>query len=123
MRLLEHQATIDAQVRPGGVLSRRRWFFTSFTPHDFTFAATVVCLELHVRWREGRDSEQRQNPGSGKEESLLALRTSQGILGQYKEESVEARQAWQSISVMLQKVGFQLLGTGLRVQNVQRVGN
>ncbi|RAH85819.1 Zn(II)2Cys6 transcription factor [Aspergillus japonicus CBS 114.51] len=102
LRLLRHQATIDAQVQPGGVLARCRWFVTSLTTHDFIFAAMVVCFELHLRRREGGVGLHAYNPGT--EALLLALRTSQGILSQYQGESAEARQAWLAISVMVRKV-------------------
>ncbi|RAH39831.1 Zn(II)2Cys6 transcription factor [Aspergillus brunneoviolaceus CBS 621.78] len=102
MRLLRHQATIDAQVQPGGVLSRCRWFVTSLTTHDFIFAAMVVCFELHLRRRDGGGDTHVYNPGT--EALLLALRTSQRILTRYQGESAEARQAWLAISVMVRKV-------------------
>ncbi|GLA51545.1 hypothetical protein AnigIFM63604_008147 [Aspergillus niger] len=102
VRILQHQATIDVQVQAGGVLGQCRWFVTSLATNDFMLAAMVVCLELHYLEREGAQGGQTGTPG--RDELLLALQTSHRIWAQYKDESAEAWQAWQSTSIMLRKL-------------------
>ncbi|KAL3265080.1 hypothetical protein ABHI18_000064, partial [Aspergillus niger] len=102
VRILQHQATIDVQVQAGGVLGQCRWFVTSLATNDFMLAAMVVCLELHYLEREGAQGGQTGTPG--RDELLLALQTSHLIWAQYKDESAEAWQAWQSTSIMLRKL-------------------
>lgn len=102
IKLLRHHATIDAQVQPGGVLYSGRWYLSSLTTHDFILAAMLLCLELHYI------SEGSGQIGGGdvysKEELLSTLYTSRQIWSKYKENSVEALQAWRAITVMLQKL-------------------
>ncbi|GKZ29617.1 hypothetical protein AbraIFM66950_005771 [Aspergillus brasiliensis] len=106
VKLLQHQATIDGQVQAGGVLGQCRWFVTSLTTNDFMLAAMVVCLELHYLEREAQGG---QTGIQGKNDLLLALQTSHRIWAQYKDESAEAWQAWQSTSIMLRKLDAPVL--------------
>ncbi|OJJ73710.1 hypothetical protein ASPBRDRAFT_53837 [Aspergillus brasiliensis CBS 101740] len=106
VKLLQHQAAIDGQVQTGGVLGQCRWFVTSLTTNDFMLAAMVVCLELHYLEREAQGG---QTVMQGKNDLLLALQTSHRIWAQYKDESAEAWQAWQSTSIMLRKLGAPVL--------------
>lgn len=109
MKLLRHQATIDTQVQPGGVLCQSRWFVTSLTTHDFILAAMILCLELHYLSQNGDRAAEEGN--YSKDEFLLALQTSHQIWDQYKEHSAEAMQAWRSISIMLDKLNVPGLST------------
>ncbi|PYH39760.1 Zn(II)2Cys6 transcription factor [Aspergillus neoniger CBS 115656] len=107
VRILQHQATIDGQVQAGGVLAQCRWFVTSLATNDFMLAAMVVCLELHNLEREGEQGGQAGMPR--KDDLLFALQTSQRIWSQYKDESAEAWQAWQTTSIMLRKLNAPVL--------------
>ncbi|CAK45443.1 uncharacterized protein An08g04700 [Aspergillus niger] len=99
-QLNESYAAVPVQA--GGVLGQCRWFVTSLATNDFMLAAMVVCLELHYLEREGAQGGQTGTPG--RDELLLALQTSHRIWAQYKDESAEAWQAWQSTSIMLRKL-------------------
>ncbi|KAL3487148.1 fungal-specific transcription factor domain-containing protein [Aspergillus germanicus] len=102
IKLLRHHATIDAQVQPGGVLYSGRWYLSSLTTHNFVLAAMLLCLELHYI------SEGSGQIGDGdvysKEELFSTLQTSRQVWSKYKENSIEASQAWRAITVMLEKL-------------------
>ncbi|KAL4873572.1 hypothetical protein BDV12DRAFT_182350 [Aspergillus spectabilis] len=101
MKLLHHQATLDAQVQPGGVLCHSRWFMSSLASHDFILAAMIVCLEVHHQLQISGPSDEDTY---SKDQFLSALNISRQIWGRYKALSTEAKQAWQSTSIMLNKL-------------------
>ncbi|KAL5002460.1 hypothetical protein BDV10DRAFT_121092 [Aspergillus recurvatus] len=99
MGLLQHQATLDAQVQLGGVLCHSKWFFSSLASHDFILAAMILCLELHHQSRNnGQPGEEDLHCRDG---FLPVFHTSCQIWSRYKDASAEATQAWRSISIML----------------------
>ncbi|KAL2831125.1 hypothetical protein BDW59DRAFT_140449 [Aspergillus cavernicola] len=102
MKILHHQAAIDAHVQPGGVLHHSRWFVSSLATHDFILAAMILCLELRERSQKS-DRAEREDVYS-RNELLFSLQTSRQIWSGYKKHSAEAMQAWQSISIMLGKL-------------------
>ncbi|KAL4884785.1 fungal-specific transcription factor domain-containing protein [Aspergillus karnatakaensis] len=102
MKLLHHQATLDAQVQPGGVLCQSRWFLSSLASHDFILAAMIICLEVHHHL-QSRGPLVENGPYS-EDQFLSALNISRQIWGKYKTFSSEAMQAWKSTSIMLNKL-------------------
>ncbi|KAL4941657.1 hypothetical protein BDV06DRAFT_178035 [Aspergillus oleicola] len=101
MKLLHHQAELDAQIQPGGTLSHNKWFLSSLASHDFILAAMILCLELHHR---SRNSDRLHEDSLSREEFLSTLQTSRRIWNKHKGFSTEAMQAWRSISIMLGKL-------------------
>ncbi|KAL4743510.1 fungal-specific transcription factor domain-containing protein [Aspergillus similis] len=115
MSLLQHQATLDAQVQPGGVLCHSKWFLSSLASHDFILAAMILCLELH---HQSRNNEQPNGDELHRIDGfLLALQTSCQIWSRYKESSAEAMQAWRSISIMLSKLNATSLNPRTPITN------
>ncbi|KAL4805561.1 fungal-specific transcription factor domain-containing protein [Aspergillus unguis] len=112
MKLLRHQATLDAQVQPGGLLFRSKWFLLSLASHDFILAAMILCLEFHYQLNNGWSTEEDH---FSQDEFLSALQTSRHIWGRYKDSSVEAMQAWRSISIMLSKLSATSLQTTIPI--------
>ncbi|KAL3464332.1 hypothetical protein BJX64DRAFT_275832 [Aspergillus heterothallicus] len=102
IKLLRHHATIDAQVQPGGVLYSGRWYLSSLTTHNFILAAMIFCLELHCI---AQGSGQIGHDDMYSDEELLStLQTSRQVWSKHKEKTVEALQAWRSITIMLDKL-------------------
>ncbi|KAL4924543.1 fungal specific transcription factor domain-containing protein [Aspergillus undulatus] len=91
MKLLHHQATLDAQVQPRGTLCHSKWFLSSLASHNLILAAMILCLEMHY---------QSRNDNSSRGEAC----TSPRIWSSYKESFVEAMQVWRFISIMLGKL-------------------
>ncbi|KAL4906773.1 hypothetical protein BDW74DRAFT_127339 [Aspergillus multicolor] len=114
MSLLQHQATLDAQVQPGGVLCHSKWFVSSLASHDFILAAMILCLELHHQSRSNGQPGESSHSIDG---FLPALQTSRQIWSRYKDFSAEAMQAWRSISIMLGKLGATSLITVTPIMN------
>ncbi|KAF4966871.1 hypothetical protein FSARC_5484 [Fusarium sarcochroum] len=100
MTVLGHQASILKEVQVGGLLYKDRWFLTSLERHDFSLASMVICLELSA-------PSHQQNwdlVGFTRQAMIEALQTSQTFWAALKEVSVEARQAYDMLSVMLNAV-------------------
>ncbi|KAL1966397.1 hypothetical protein VTN77DRAFT_4539 [Rasamsonia byssochlamydoides] len=105
--ILRHQADLFHESQPGGRLDRDRWFFTSLQNHDFLLAAMIICLELS----QNRPSQtQTRQPGygftvvlEGRDDLLRALETSRDIWKVNLRHSVEARNAFNVLTIMLKK--------------------
>ncbi|RDW86274.1 putative Zn(II)2Cys6 transcription factor [Aspergillus mulundensis] len=116
MSLLQHQATLDAQVQPGGVLCHSKWYVSSLASHDFILAAMILCVELHHQ--SSRSNGQPRGELSQNIDGFLpALQTSRQIWSRYKEFSSEAMQAWRSISIMLGKLNATTLSPVTPITN------
>ncbi|KAL6363201.1 hypothetical protein LRP88_02609 [Fusarium phalaenopsidis] len=108
MALLTHQANISKEIQVGGRLYRDRWFVSSLERHDFSLASMIICLEL-----SSRSSEHSNPPGPEDQQGFLkfsrevmveALESSRRFWEALKVGSNEARQAFDMLSVMLDKV-------------------
>lgn len=108
MALLTHQANISKEIQVGGRLYRDRWFVSSLERHDFSLASMIICLEL-----SSRSSEHSNPPGPEDQRGFLkfsreamveALESSRRFWEALKVGSNEARQAFDMLSVMLDKV-------------------
>ncbi|KAF4445582.1 transcription factor, partial [Fusarium albosuccineum] len=105
MTVLTHQANIFKEVQVGGLLYADRWFISSLERHDFLLAAMIICLEL-----SSRTNEQPAPSGNdgflkfSREAMTQALENSQSFWAELKASSVEAKQAFDMLSVMLGSV-------------------
>lgn len=108
MKLLKHQAAIHREIQVGGVLHRERWAVSSLEHHNFILAAMIVSLELSLA-----DASQVQDPRLGNVPSearydraqlVDALQSSHRIWEESKASSREALQAFNVLSIMLDKV-------------------
>ncbi|KAF5007783.1 hypothetical protein FDECE_5907 [Fusarium decemcellulare] len=105
MTVLTHQANIFKEVQVGGLLYADRWFISSLERHDFLLAAMIICLEL-----SSRTNEQPAPSGNdgflkfSREAMIQALENSQSFWAELKASSVEAKQAFDMLSVMLGSV-------------------
>ncbi|KAH6667093.1 hypothetical protein F5X68DRAFT_160383 [Plectosphaerella plurivora] len=110
MEILRHQASIHQEVQPGGVLHNDRWFVTTLERNDFLLASMIVCVELNSR---GRDADVTPQDPSRPEDGykrysradlVAALQRSRFFWAEYRTGSAEAQQAFNLLSVMLDKV-------------------
>ena len=108
MALLTHQANISKEIQVGGRLYRDRWFVSSLERHDFSLASMIICLELSFRSSEHSNppgpEDQRGFLKFSREAMVEALESSRRFWEALKVGSNEARQAFDMLSVMLDKV-------------------
>ncbi|RSL73543.1 hypothetical protein CEP53_000670 [Fusarium sp. AF-6] len=108
MALLTHQTNISKEIQVGGRLYRDRWFVSSLERHDFSLASMIICLELSSRSNETSNpsgsEDQRGFLKFSREAMVEALESSRRFWEALKVGSAEARQAFDMLSVMLDKV-------------------
>jgi hypothetical protein len=110
MEILRHQASIHQEVQPGGVLYQDRWFVTTLERNDFLLASMIVCVELSQRGRDVEVAPKGQTrPEDGyarysRADLVAALQRSRFFWAEYRTGSAEAQQAYNLLSVMLDKV-------------------
>ncbi|OHE98505.1 fungal specific transcription factor domain-containing protein [Colletotrichum orchidophilum] len=98
-KILEIQFNINEEYKPGGRLSRERWFVSSLSTHDFLLADMMLCLELsHLLRPEGRNTI---GIHIDKESLLSILQTSRDIWKSNQKDSAEATRAFKILSRML----------------------
>jgi hypothetical protein len=104
---LRHQHDLFHESQVGGRLYSDRWFFTSLQNHDFVLAAMVICLELSKKTEADVKSRQQGYGFSivldGRDELLDALEKSRNIWQTNLRHSVEARKAFDALTIMLKK--------------------
>jgi hypothetical protein len=104
LTILDIQAQLQAESRPGGQLFRDQWILSSITLHDFLLAATILCLDL---------SEFDQSAG---EESrtfdykFKVLKDSHAIFLQQSARFNQARRCADAIGYMLPRIQRQHTG-------------
>ncbi|TKA66750.1 hypothetical protein B0A49_06540, partial [Cryomyces minteri] len=111
MQMLEHQATLHHEARPGGRLSSVKWFISSLTTHDFLLAAMIICLDLYQSAEAERTG---RKPGASSDFYLLsedrrrsmfqALEHCISIWQGLSDQSFEAYRACTILKVMLEKI-------------------
>lgn len=111
MEILRHQASIHQEVQPGGVLFNDRWFVTTLERNDFLLACMIVCVELSSRGRGADVLQQQQHPGPqdgfarySNADLVAALHKSRFYWAESRAVSAEAQQAFNMLSIMLDKV-------------------
>jgi len=110
MKMLQHQATLTNESRPGGRLRSVKWFVSSLTTHDFLLSAMIVCLDLYntsEAERSGRRSSTDPFDWSSSERRasmMTALEQSLGIWEGLRDHSMEAYKAHASLGVMIDKL-------------------
>ncbi|KAK5138882.1 hypothetical protein LTR04_004102 [Oleoguttula sp. CCFEE 6159] len=111
MQMLEHQATLHHEARPGGRLSSVKWFISSLTRHDFLLAAMIICLDLYQSAeaeRTGRKSGVSSDfylPSEDRKRSMFqALEHCISIWQGLSDQSFEAYKACTILKVMLEKI-------------------
>ncbi|KAF2436391.1 hypothetical protein EJ08DRAFT_578598 [Tothia fuscella] len=120
--MLQHQATLHQESRPGGRLNNVQWFISSLTSHDFILAAMIVALDLYhtaEAERTGRRSSADVFDYSQDRRTnmLVAVENSRNIWETYTNTSVEAMKAAGALTAMLEKL--QTHETQLRQQYSQ----
>jgi hypothetical protein len=109
MIMLQHQATLHQESRPGGRLANVQWFISSLTSHDFLLAAMIVALDLYhsaESERAGRRSSNDVFDWSHERRSsmLAALENSRNIWDGHQSQSLEAMKATGVLTAMLEKL-------------------
>jgi hypothetical protein len=108
MAILTHQANILREVQVGGLLYRDRWFVSSLEQHDFLLASMIICLELSSRARgeapAAGPGDEDSFPKFSERDLVESLRNSRHFWDEFKATSVEARQAFHIVSVMLDMI-------------------
>ena len=108
MDLLNHQATLHYESRPGHRLHGMKVFISSLTAADFLLAAMIVSLDLYY----GAEAD-GGGQGSGdlytwglerRGDMIKALEVSRDIWMETKDQSIEAFKASAILSVMLDKL-------------------
>ncbi|KAJ3939039.1 uncharacterized protein N0V96_011154 [Colletotrichum fioriniae] len=98
-KILEIQFNVNEEYKPGGRLSRDRWFVSSLSTHDFLLADMMLCLELsHLLRPEGRNTI---GIHIDKEPLLSILQASRDIWKSNRKDSSEAVRAFKILSRML----------------------
>lgn len=108
MQLLNHQATLHYESRPGRRLQSMKWYISSLTTHDFLLAATLVCLDLwytaeaEILCQRSGDS---QMWGSERRPDMIrAIEVSRDIWFELRDQSMEAFKAGEILGLMLKKI-------------------
>ncbi|KAL8897063.1 MAG: hypothetical protein Q9207_007403 [Kuettlingeria erythrocarpa] len=113
MELLNHQATLHYESRPGNRIHAVRVLLTSLSSHDFLLAALIVSLDL---WY-GAEAEQTVG-GSGRsnaadlytwgaerrEEMIRALEVSNEIWKETRDQSMESYKASEILTLIIAKM-------------------
>lgn len=107
--MLQHQATLHQESRPGGRLANVQWFISSLTSHDFLLAAMIVALDLYhtaEAERAGRRSSTDAFDWSHERRSnmLAALENSRNIWDGHQSQSLEAMKATGVLTAMIDKL-------------------
>lgn len=108
MELLNHQATLHYESKPGRRLHGMKLFTSSLTSHDFLLAAMIICLDLWYGAEAegaGRSSADLYTWGLERRADMIrALEISAEIWGETRDQSMEAFKASELITVMLKKL-------------------
>jgi hypothetical protein len=107
MQILTHQGNLRRELRPSGLLHRKRALITSLEQSDFVLASVIVSLELSFRGR-GDKSPDPSSDNTGflnysRQDLYSALQTSQAYLHDMSDVSNECRYASNVLSVVLHK--------------------
>jgi len=102
-KILRHQAVIHAETKPDGLLHENKWLVSAISSHDFLLAAMILCLDIDHRRRSRHQTEQTTSPLK-EEELLQALEESHAIWRESSGQSTEALSAYQTLSIMLNKL-------------------
>jgi hypothetical protein len=105
--ILRHQSDLFHESQGGGRLAKHRWFFTSLQNHDFVLAAMIICLELSKN-KPSEPQTRKHGFGfsvvlEGRDGLLKALEISRDIWETNLRHSVEARNAFHALTIMLKK--------------------
>lgn len=95
LQILQHQSTLDEEMRPGGQLYMIRWRLSSLINHDFLLATTILCLDLD------RDMVAGSPP---QPDVIHALHESYKIWLRSSGSSREAQKAAEALRIVLGKV-------------------
>ena len=104
MDILQHQATLFAEQRPGGRLAKTKFFVAALNSQDFLLPAMLVCMDLYRAAeceRAGR-SPLEQYEGMTKAAKLAAVEQSLRLWDSMKEDSHEALKATGVLTAMVQ---------------------
>ena len=121
VELLNHQATLHYESRPGHRLHGMKVFISSLTAADFLLAAMIVALDLCY----GAETE----PGGQRSDDMFtwglerrgdmirAIEISNEIWRETRDQSIEAYKASEILTVILNKLKSRNQGTGRPPQN------
>lgn len=110
MAMLQHQAALHAESRPGGRLRNVKWFTSSLTTNEFLLAGMMICLDLYhtaEAERSGRKMSVEMYDSLTQERRsamLAALEQSLAIWTEIKDHSMEAFKAQGTLGVMISKL-------------------
>ncbi|KAL8839977.1 MAG: hypothetical protein Q9170_001519 [Blastenia crenularia] len=116
MELLQHQATLHYESRPGCRLHNVRVLLSSLTSHDFLLAAMIIALDLwHGAEADsgGRNSADIYTWGlERREDEIRALEVSNAIWSETKDQSMESYKASEILTIMINKMKDRVQGGG-----------
>lgn len=110
MELLNHQATLHYESRPGHRLHNVRVLLSSLTSHDFLLAAMIISLDLWYGAEAegvggGRNSGDLYTWGlERREEMIRALEVSNDIWKETKDQSMESYKASEILTIIIDKM-------------------
>ena len=123
MELLNHQATLHYESKPGHRLHGMKVFISSLTAADFLLAAMIVALDLcYGAEMEGGGGGQSSGDiytwGSERRADMIqALAVSNGIWKEMRDTSMEAYKASEILGVILKKLKSRNPATGMPTRN------
>lgn len=103
VQLLSLQSSIHDAVKPGGLLSREKWFVSSLSIHDFLLAATIVYLHL-IRAIECSHKTSNSTLSQDNESMISLLERSHTCWKESQEELNEAKKATNVLGLMVGKI-------------------
>lgn len=109
LALLNNQASLHAECRDGGRLSRVKWHHFSLVNHDYLLGAMVVCLALYNS-KQRRLSDGLSTIGfsnvSHHDEMLDTIQRARSIWAEVADQSPDAKRATNILTVILDKLGM-----------------
>jgi Fungal specific transcription factor domain len=98
LTILDIQAQLREESRPGGHLFRDRWMLSSITLHDFLLAATIICFGLFENQKVALEDP------SIFDHKVDALKRSQGTFLEQSAHSKQAARCAAAIGYMLPRI-------------------
>lgn len=99
IELLKCQSMVSEAARPGGALSKDRWFLSSLSMHDFLLAAMIIYMSVMQSFEVGISAEDDKV-----KEKVACLSKSYVIWTQHWINTFEAKKAASILAGMLSKV-------------------
>jgi hypothetical protein len=101
--LLDHQALMHEGSRPGGPLTKMKWYHFVITTHDFLLAAMIICLDVMNLRRQFPDSN-FPHCVITEPQKLNAIQRSRNIWAEIVDDCRDAKRAVTILDAVLSKL-------------------